>query len=81
MSEQDLGPKPEPEIEPGEPNPGGVDAIPPTEQVIPADLTVEANPAVDEDKTPDELSETEDTSTEGTDDGKDGEAPPQGESS
>ena len=23
----DLGPKPEPEIEPGEPNPGGVDAI------------------------------------------------------
>ncbi len=27
MTDQDLGPKPEPEIEPGEPHPGGVDAV------------------------------------------------------
>jgi hypothetical protein len=62
----DLGPRPEPEIEPGEPNPGGIDAVPPVDEVIPADLTTAANPAVDADAAPDELQETEDTSTEAT---------------
>ena len=28
MSDSDPGPRPEPEIEPGEPNPGGPDAVP-----------------------------------------------------
>lgn len=70
MTNDDLGPKPEPEIEPGEPNPGGVDAIdedPMPEPVIP-DLTVAKNPAVDEDAAPEELSEGEDTSTDATED-------------
>ena len=80
MPQEDLGPKPEPEIEPGEPNPGGVDAIPADDEVLPADLSVEANPAVDEDAAPDEIQETEDTSTEGTEDSGDGDAPPQEES-
>ena len=75
----DLGPKPDAEIEPGEPNPGGPDAVPEIDEVIPADLSVADNPAVDEDAAPDELQETEDTSTEGTDDGADGTAPDQGE--
>ncbi len=62
----DLGPMPEPQIEPREPNPGGADAIdendapPAVPDVIPA-----RNPAI-EDQAPDELSETEDTSNEGT---------------
>lgn len=62
----DLPPRPEPEIEPGEPNPGGVDAVPPVDEVIPADLSTAENPAIDEDAAPDELQEGEDTSTEAT---------------
>ncbi|MGY2704771.1 MULTISPECIES: hypothetical protein [unclassified Nocardioides] len=72
----DLGPLPDPEIEPGEPNPGGVDAIPPDEgrPTVP-DLSPEENPAIEE--APDPLKESvkegEDTSTEATrsDDGED----------
>lgn len=52
----DLGPKPEPQIEPGEPNPGGVDAIDGGDDGEPTvpDLGPERNPAV-EDKAPDEI--------------------------
>lgn len=67
--EQELGPKPEPAIEPPEPNPGGADAVDGgddlAEPCIP-DLTVEANPAVDEEQAPPVLQEGEDTSTEAT---------------
>jgi hypothetical protein len=59
---------PEPEIEPGEENPGGVDAVPEEDEVVPADLGPETNPAVEE--TPDPLKrvleEGEDTGTEAT---------------
>lgn len=68
----DLGPMPEPEIEPGEPNPGGVDALqedPESLGAIP-DLTPEENPALEDEKVPEaikqEVSDTEDTSTEAT---------------
>lgn len=76
--ESDLGPPPEPEIEPGEPNPGGVDAIsypdgaeaaaeegetPPAP--VMRDLDPDANPAVD-DEMPEEMKQGEDTSTEAT---------------
>ena len=64
----DLGDKPDAEIEPGEPNPGGVDALPDDDQNMPADLGPETNPAVEE--TPDPLKrvleEGEDTDTEAT---------------
>jgi hypothetical protein len=64
----DLGDMPDPDIEPGEPNPGGVDAVPEEEEAIPADLGPETNPAVEE--TPDPmkrvLEEKEDTDTEAT---------------
>ena len=74
MTDQDPGPKPEPETEPGEPHPGGVDAVdggdgvdgefaepdPPSR-----DLDPELNPAV-EDALPDEMKETEETDTEAT---------------
>jgi hypothetical protein len=61
---------PEPEIEPGEPNPGGVDAIQDDSGPIAIpDLTPAENPALDE-KAPDpvkeEVSDSEDTSTEAT---------------
>ncbi len=65
----DLGPKPEPQIEPGEPNPGGVDAI--TDEDIPLavpDLGPDENPAA-EDKVPDEIKAPDDTETEATTDG------------
>lgn len=74
----DLGPAPEPQIEPGEPNPGGVDAISyadgaealaaeSDEPVAPVmrDLDPDANPAV-EDALPSEVKEGEDTTTEAT---------------
>jgi hypothetical protein len=70
----DLGELPEAEIEPGEPNPGGVDALPEEDQNVPADLGPETNPAIEE--TPDPmkrvLEEGEDTDTEATrsDDGE-----------
>jgi hypothetical protein len=74
MTDQDLGPQPEPEIEPGEPHPGGADAVDGGDGVDgefsepdPAgrDLHPDKNPAV-EDALPDEMTETEDTDTEAT---------------
>jgi hypothetical protein len=77
----DLGPKPEPEIEPGEPNPGGVDAVPQPDEIIPADLSTVENPAVDAEAAPDALQEGEDTSTEATRGEKEaGDVPPEEES-
>jgi hypothetical protein len=79
MPDADLGPKPDPEIEPGEPKPGGVDAIPHGDGVdgetaephpIPADLDPEDNPAV-EDALPDEVKQGEDTSTKATEESTD----------
>lgn len=70
----DLGPKPDAQIEPGEPNPGGVDATPNSDGVdgetaapepLVRDADPEDNPAV-EDALPDEVKEGEDTSTEAT---------------
>jgi hypothetical protein len=65
----DLGEQPEPQIEPGETNPGGADALPEDDGGnVPADLGPETNPAVEE--TPDPLKEVleegEDTHTEAT---------------
>jgi hypothetical protein len=76
---RDLGPMPEPQIEPGEPNPGGVDAIEDDSgPILIPDLTAEENPAL-ENQAPDsvveDVSGTEDTSTDATrsDDGEDDE--------
>lgn len=86
MSDPDLGPQPDPEIEPGEPNPGGPDAMPNSDGVdgevaepdpLARDLDPEDNPAV-EDALPDEVKQTEDTDTEATKDGD--EVSPQEES-
>ena len=65
----ELGDKPEPVIEPAQPNPGGADALPEPaiDEVVGADLPVELNPAVDQDAHP-ELAEGEDTSTKATQD-------------
>jgi hypothetical protein len=70
MPSDDLGPMPEPQIDPGEPNPGGVDAIEDGSGPIAIpDLSPLTNPAM-EDKAPDtvkeEVAEGEDTSTEAT---------------
>jgi hypothetical protein len=74
MSSKDPGPRPDPEIEPGEPLPGGADAVPGGDGVDgelsepnpePHDLDPDRNPAV-EDALPDEMKETEDTDTEAT---------------
>ena len=64
----DLGAMPEPEIEPGETNPGGADALPTDDDNTPADLDPENNPAVDDSPDPlkEVLSEKEDTETEAT---------------
>ena len=64
----DLGDQPDPKIEPGEPNPGGADALPADDDNTPADLDPEDNPAVDEQPDPlkEVLSEGEDTDTEAT---------------
>ncbi len=57
MTRKDLGPQPEPEIEPGEPNPGGVDAVDTADGVDgefaapdpdPRDMDPEDNPAVED---------------------------------
>lgn len=70
----DLGPMPEAVIEPGEPNPGGVDAVVHSDGVdgetaeaepAPRDLDPDHNPAV-EDAMPDEVKQTDDTDTEAT---------------
>ena len=67
MPDEDLGPKPEPKIEPGEPNPGGVDAVD-AEDGEPAtpDLPIHKNPVTDDVAMPDEVKQTEDTSTQAT---------------
>ena len=68
MSTDDLGPKPEAQIEPGEPAPGGADAVEDMEHANPTtrDLSTEDNPAVDDVAFPDEMQEGEDTSTQAT---------------
>jgi hypothetical protein len=68
MPTDDLGPMPEPQIDPGEPNPGGVDAVQEIEgsPTIP-NLPSEKNPAVT-DTALDEMKEGEDTSTQATQD-------------
>lgn len=62
----ELGPMPDPQIEPKEPNPGGVDAVDEVD-APPAvhDLDPAANPAVEE-AAPDEIRELEDTETAAT---------------
>lgn len=85
MSDSDPGPKPDPEIEPGEPNPGGPDAVPDSDGVdgeesdgnpVARDLDPDDNPAV-EDALPDEMKQPEDTRTKATqsEDGEDDTAP------
>lgn len=74
----EAGHRPEAQIEPAEPAPGGVDAIEePDERPVPPDLPLLGNAAPDED-VPDELSEPEDTdqgaSTDGTPDPEKGES-------
>lgn len=58
----DLSPQPDPVIEPGEPNPGGADAIEHDEDTEPLtrDLSPDDNPAV-EDALPDEMKQPEKT--------------------
>ena len=81
----DLGPMPVPEIEPGEPNPGGADALqedPESLGEIP-DLTPEENPALEE-RAPEtvkqEVSDSEDTSTQATESTGGGDSDPEKES-
>lgn len=86
MSE--LGPKPDAQIEPGEPNPGGVDATPTPEGVVGdavdaidegplvRDLDPNDNPA--EEALPSEMKQGEDTETAAT--AGDGDVPPEEES-
>ena len=73
----DLGDMPAPETEPGETNPGGVDALPEEDEVVPADLGPDTNPAIEE--TPDPLKRVlgkgEDTDTEATKSGDADEEP------
>lgn len=86
MPGENLSPQPDAKSEPGEPNPGGADAIPDGDGVdgetaepdpAPRDLDPDDNPAV-EDALPEEAKEGEDTSTEATKDGED--VPPEEES-
>ncbi len=74
MTDSDLGDQPDPVIEPGEPNPGGVDATVDSDGVdtetsdgdpILRDLDPDSNPAV-EDALPDEMKRSEDTDTKAT---------------
>jgi len=81
----DLGPKPDARTEPGEPNPGGTDALPADDEStdgepISRDLDPDNNPAVEE-ALPDEVKELEDTDTEATKgDGGGEDVPPEDES-
>ena len=63
-----LGPMPDPQIEPGDPAPGGVDAVEDGPHAGPAtpDLSLVDNPAVDHVALPDEMQSGEDTSTQAT---------------
>jgi hypothetical protein len=77
MPTDDLGPMPEPQIEPGEPNPGGIDAIDDDSGPIAIpDLTPDENPAIVV-KAPEtvmrEVEDSEDTSTKATRDEDDAE--------
>jgi hypothetical protein len=77
MPSDDLGPMPEPQIEPGEPNPGGADAIDDFSGPIAIpDLSPGENPSIEE-KAPEtvkkEVGEGEDTSTKATRDEHDSE--------
>lgn len=73
MSEaDDLGPRPDPQIEPGEVNPGGIDAVAESdgieaqhEPILPRDLDPDDNPATGE-FMPGEMKEREDTGTGAT---------------
>lgn len=84
---QDPGPKPDAEIEPGEPNPGGVDAMPQSDGVdgehatadpLPRDLDPDDNPVTDE--IPIEVKKGEDTSTQATEEGSADDVAPEEES-
>jgi hypothetical protein len=69
MSSDRLGPKPEPQIDPGEPNPGGVDAVDADSGPIAIpDLAVDENPAMEDkgETVKEGVREGEDTSTEAT---------------
>lgn len=69
MADNDLGPQPDPVIEPGEPHPGGADAIDDTgSNPIARDLDPEDNPAVD-DVLPDAVAEPDEKSQAPTTDG------------
>lgn len=67
----DPGPQPEPTIEPGEPLPGGPDALDdeekygatPPEPVVP-DLDPDKNPSTEAKQTPDEVTEPDDKQQE-----------------
>ncbi len=64
-----LSPQPEPRIEPGEPNPGGADAIDQVEDIpLARDLDPNDNPAVD-DVLPEEVSEADDKPQQPSSDG------------
>lgn len=65
-----LGEMPEPQIEPGEPNPGGADALPEDDTFLPADLDPDKSAATEAD-VPEILKEGEDTDTEATKNGED----------
>lgn len=58
MNDHDLGPRPDPVVEEGEPNPGGADAIvdDTDDDGLSRDLDPAANPAVD-DVLPEQVSE------------------------
>lgn len=57
-----LGPQPDPVIEPGDPAPGGTDAIEDKEEIpLPRDLDPSDNPAVD-DTAPEAVTEPDDKS-------------------
>lgn len=81
----DLGPMPDPEVEPHEPNPGGVDAKPDNANGTIPDPPIGANPVLEE-KVPQPLKEEvgkgEDTSTKATrdTDGPDADDEPEKES-
>lgn len=80
----DLGEQPEPVTEPGEPNPGGPDALPDDEQNLSAEREPGDNPAVGEspDQLREVLAEREDTETEATRsaDGSDDDVEPEDDS-
>jgi|EndMetStandDraft_8_1072994.scaffolds.fasta_scaffold78855_2 hypothetical protein len=80
----DLGEQPEPKIEPGEPNPGGADALPEDSDSVPADLGPDTNPAIEDSPDPLKrvLEEGEETDTKATEssDGEDDDVEPEHES-